>query len=212
MKYTVLLLTILISAIPASAQSQQSPAVILQQTTYSVLEDNEAVCTGFTIFDSATKKVELLTAGHCTEDIEPKTVFDAENHFTSQKYRLKFIRADFHWPSIDYSLFSFVGQAPKEFLTATRTVPQVGSPVYVEEGPDSLNPFFAAGVYSGRAGCADSSNGPCEITGMYAIQVPAAGGASGSPVVDSFGRVWGILVGGRDSVPGVAYVVLVPKV
>jgi V8-like Glu-specific endopeptidase len=37
-------------------------------------------------------------------------------------------------------------------------------------------------------------------------------GTSGSPVFNNEGRVWGIVAGGNDELPGVMLVVLVPQI
>lgn len=216
----VLILTILVSSvIPAPAQSKNSPLTILQHSTYSFMVDGAAKCTGFAV--QTNRGAVFVTAGHCATKVDCTTghcatrvlfeIVQIKNHITRQTYRVRLIRFVNKWPESDYAVFQFVERAPLVLLFPAKRVPRVGSIIYTQEGPEGLIPFLTQGIYSGVTGCADIKLTQCKITGMHIVQIPSSYGASGSPIVDQYGRVWGILAGGDDDLPGMSLVVLIPQ-
>jgi hypothetical protein len=124
------------------------------------------------------------------------------------RYRLKLAKYELQWPKADYAIFTFVDSSPRAGLRLTYVVPRIGDSIWSVMGPVGMSPFLVSGIYSGRAGYAD---GKSVIDGMYLVATPGTYGASGSPVFDRFGRVWGIYVGGNDELQGMGLVVLVPR-
>lgn len=192
-----------------------APAIALQQpaggevraarsSVYSFVLNGETICTGFVV--KGTEPV-LMTAGHCARDLEETDRVYAFNSETSVRYPLKFQRAVEKWPLEDFAIFTFPGDKPEGGLTTTRTIPEVGDAVWSVEGPLAIAPVLVAGTYAGRLRRAD--NPKDEVNGMYCLALPATQGSSGSPVLDSQGRVWGILVGGNGSLDGFCFVVLI---
>lgn len=188
---------VLIFACSVSAQAPRN----LRDATFSLMEDGRAVCTAFAAND------QLYSAGHCAKKSSGEIY--AYRASTNERYVIKLVRAKYVWPLHDTAVFSFVGEHPSTQLQITDIVPQIGEPIWSMVGPQGMSPFLSAGIYSGRALMADEPAN--DTNGMYCITSVAAPGASGSPVVDQKGRVWGILVGGNSTIPGAALVVLIER-
>lgn len=190
-----------------------SPAPIevrrAQAAVYRLKVAGRSFCTGFAV-DTGRQKL-LVSAGHCAESIKVGLPITAQNSITGKNSTIKLVKAEDHWPDKDSSIWNFLGGDPGYGLKVTDQIPQAGDEIYGIFGPKTLAPFIASGLYSGTA--QNTDNPTDEINGMHLITIHGvADGASGSPVFDSQGRVWGVLVGGNSFIPGTALVVRVPQV
>jgi hypothetical protein len=181
-----------------------TPAQVVQNTVFNLFVDDKAICTVF-----AVEGNKAISAGHCVRDITEGSVIKAVDVLGKRYFRLKLEHYQYNWPKDDFAVFSFADYSPAYVLRLSTTKPRVGETVYSMIGPLGYTPMFVTGIYSGRAGCAFDE---CRITGMDSVQMPGTYGASGSPVLDVQGRVWGILVGGNPSIPGIILVTPVPRV
>jgi hypothetical protein len=214
---TLLLSLILISlAIPGAATqpvlshfSVPQEVRNAQMAVYKLKFGGRSFCTGFAV--SVGKQKLLISAGHCAEALQYGLPVVAYHHASGQHWTLKLIRSENIWPSKDYSIWYFLGGDPAFGLSTVSQVPAVGESIFSVVGPQELTPFIVTGIYSGQVW--DSDDPTSEISGIHLIVIlGGSGGASGSPVLDSQGRVWGILVGGESKIPGAVFVVLVPQV
>jgi hypothetical protein len=175
---------------------------------YKLRIQGKSFCTGFAV-DTGKQKV-LVSAGHCAQAAALGLPIAAYNSDTGKSSLLKLIRAEDRWPHRDHSVWNFLGGDPAYGLTLTDQTPRVGDEVYGIVAPSRMAPFLVVGLYSGTATNADDPTD--EINGMHLITAHGViHGASGSPLLDSRGRVWGILVGGGSVVPGAALVLSVPQ-
>lgn len=174
---------------------------------FNFLVNGETDCTGFAV-KTATGK-DLITAGHCAEGLNPTDVITVYHQATQKSYKVKLKAFKSSWPTDDYSIWTFLGTQPPVGLPTTTELPAEGDEVFAVIGTRGLVPFITNGIYAGPFQLLDDPKN--EKNGMAMITVPgAAPGASGSPVFDSKGRVWGILVGGNPYFPGISLVVRVP--
>ncbi len=196
------LLIVLFLAFFVSAQASNS--------VFNLVVDKQSICTATAVQGFKGERV-LLTAGHCARGLKNDSnvfAYDVNSH---ARYPVRLLESKFKWSdTVDYAVFGYTTAAiPETSVLTTTTVPNVGDPVTTTEGPLGFMPIFVRGYYAGRVYFADDPHN--EVNGMYWIQLPAAPGSSGSPVFDSRGRVWGILVGGSSDLPGLALVVLIPR-
>lgn len=219
MKYLKLLpflLAIFILVVPAPqprasawATSTASVPKVIQDARPAVFNlqiNNESICTAFAVNTPIGK--ELVSAGHCAEGIKPTDVVVAFHYHTNHKYKVVLKSKGYHWPDQDYSVWTFLGTQPPVGLNTTHELPVLGDDVYAVIGTRGMVPFLTNGIYAGIFQYSDHED---EKNGMHIITAPgASNGASGSPVFDSQGRVWGILVGGNPYYPGISLIVPLP--
>jgi S1-C subfamily serine protease len=200
----ILTLFVVLSFQNALWQAAPSQVRDARPSVYSFVVNGETICTGFVVKETDTR---LMTAGHCAENLKTEDLVYAYSSETGTRYPVKLSRYTLKWPTEDFAIFTFPGDKPESGLTTTRTLPELGDDVWTIEGPKGIAPVLSRGIYSGRVRMADEPQS--EVNGMYMINLPSGPGASGSPVFDKQGRVWGILVGGDRSLPGFALVVLI---
>ncbi len=100
----------------------------------------------------------------------------------------------------------FTNEVPATALTIVPT-PEVGDEIWALMAPLSMNPFYVPGYFAGSITCSDV----CEPGGMFAVVAPIGPGSSGSPAMDSRGRVWGIMVGSHPRMGGITIVSSLPQ-
>lgn len=203
MKTVLSFLFVLVFSISAFASAPETGAV------FNLVVDGKSICTCFAV-EGDRKEQVVVTAGHCVERLTRDSRIFAYRQETGEKYPLRLFSFQHTWPGQDFAILHYTGTTPKLGVKLTRTIPAPGEQIWAVQAPLGLSPFLSVGIYSGRAGCADDPRD--EISGMYLITTVGTYGASGSPVFDNEGRVWGILAGGNDRLPGVMLVVLVPKI
>jgi hypothetical protein len=213
---TLLLSLILISiAIPGTATQPvlsrfpvPQEVVSAQAAVYRLKIGGRSFCTGFA-FNAGNQKL-LMSAGHCAGALKYGLPIVAYNQVSGKSSTLKLVTAVNNWPTTDYSIWNLGGD-PDFALQVVSKVPAIGEDIFSVVGPQELTPFIVTGIYSGQVWDVDDPTS--EISGIHLITIlGGTNGASGSPVMDSRGRVWGILIGGDHKIPGAVFVVLVPRV
>jgi len=209
LKKCLFLLVALILVVPFPSYSNTEvldQITLAQKATYNLQRDGDSFCTAFVV--KSLNGVKFISAGHCAKD-QSKTyaAYDWRNNVT---IKLKLLKFEDQWPSADYSVWEMVEPKLIPALPMSQTVPRIGDRVYGFVGPMSMVPFFITGVFSGIAWVSDKPE--AEINGMFVVSLIGAPGASGSPVIDQHGYVWGILVGGSRDIQGTVLVVKVPRV
>jgi hypothetical protein len=192
--------SIFLSSTQAS-YSRDSYNPIDYRAVFALKIDGNSVCTAFAVPGPA-----LVTAGHCAAEIEGSKV-TAFNTITKVSYDVVLDNFKNKWPD-DYAVFRFVKEVPDSTLKVGKA-PEVGSQIYAKIGPLGIAPFLVTGIYSGVAECSDANS--CSISGMMLIESAVGPGASGSPVLNSNGEVFGILVGNHPELKGMAVVSALPK-
>lgn len=178
-------------------------------TVFNLVINGESTCTAFAVEGAKGEKL-LLTAGHCAEDLTKTDFVFAFDHASGARFPVQLVEHVNDWfITEDYAIFKYsTGRSPDGPLKTTAEVPNVGDEVSVVAGPLGLVPFLIKGYYAGRVMKADEPHS--QVNGMYWIQLPSAPGASGAPVFDKAGRVWGILIGMNIQLPGMTLVVPIP--
>jgi hypothetical protein len=212
LKLFLILFVLFALLVPSSCNAYHDNSVpqavrLTRAAIFNLKANGDAFCTGFAV-DTGIQKV-LISAGHCAEALNTEQQVVAYHPLTGRNYIVKLLRYEKQWPEKDCSVWSFLGGDPLYGLSITRTIPEVGDDVYSMVGPYGMFPFLTAGTYSGITGYSDNPTN--KINGMHLITaLVTAEGASGSPIVNSKGQVWGVIVGGRYDLQGTALVVLIP--
>lgn len=205
MKSVFLSVLLLLTVACSTAHSKVPPAI---SNSVFVLKVNEAsVCTAFAV-ESSNHQKRLISAGHCAAHVTDTSRVVAF-HPSLGSYPLHLLDFKNDWPD-DYSVFEFTKSAPDSLLTIRNTLPEVGDEIWALIAPLTINPFYVPGYFSGVVSCSEGE-GTCEPDKMYLAASPVGSGASGSPVMDSRGRVFGIMVGSHPELPGIAVVAPLPK-
>jgi S1-C subfamily serine protease len=167
-------------------------------SVFSLSAGGHTICTAFAV--GTHEGPRLMSAGHCAEGMVQGEVVTAFNAESDARYEAALESAVYEWPRADYSVFRFVGALPPAALRESGRMPAPGDPVYTVAGPLGFSPVIADGLFQGRVICTDDPRCQEEIGGLYFATVTGDHGASGAPVLDSKGRVFGIFVGGFDGV------------
>lgn len=208
MKSAMVAVLLLITLACSTAHSKVPPSVT--NSVFVLQANGESICTAFTVVNSK-HALRLLTAGHCVAsrlDMALTAISPTTRPVSNTPYLLKVIEYKNSWPD-DYAILEFVNEYPSSFLDI-RTAPEVGDEIWALIAPLGINPFYVPGYFSGVASCSEGGNS-CEVGKMYLTTSPVGPGASGSPVMDSRGRVFGIMVGSHPSLKSISVVSLLPK-
>ena len=205
MKEALLAVLLLLSLACGTASSKVPPA--FNNSVFVLQVDGNSICTSFEVEDSAHQK-RLISAGHCATDITPTSTVVAYNTITGS-YPVHLLAYKNHWPE-DYSVYEFTKSAPDSPLTIKNSLPEVGDEIWALIGPIGMNPFYVTGYFTGVVSCSQGE-GSCQADKMYLVESPVGPGASGSPVMDERGRVFGIMVGSHPELSNMAAVSPLPK-
>ncbi len=178
-----------------------------RDAVFNLAVNNRSICTAFAVQGNRGERV-LLTAGHCSQGLNAFSDVVAIDTIIGTRYPVRLMSTYISWAKVsDYSIFRYVDKVPATALIVTREIPSVGDTIFVIEGPLGLIPFSVRGYYSGLARFSDQIN---TMEELLWIQIPCASGASGSPVLNEKGLVWGILVGRMNELAGMSLVVPIP--
>ena len=205
MKSVMLSVLLLLTLACSTAHSKVPPSV--SNSVFVLQVEGSSICTAFVVETPAHQK-RLISAGHCAARINDSSSVIAL-HPVLGSYPLHLLEFKNDWPE-DYSIFEFSQLAPNSALTIRDTLPEVGDETWALIAPLTINPFFVPGYYSGLVSCSEGE-GTCEPDKMYLAASPIGPGASGAPIMDSRGRVFGIMVGSHPSLSGMAVVAALPK-
>lgn len=155
-----------------------------RQYVVAILENGRQICTGFIASGF------VVTAGHC---VEKGNTYGARLD-NGNEVELKPIASASRWPNTDVAYLRPNRPLPNG-LSIITTAPDIGADLWAWQMPRGWGqPLLAQGIYEGVIRSSDVDEQ--EINGMHYSSINAAPGASGSPVLDSNGRVRFILVGG----------------
>ena len=121
------------------------------------------------------------------------SLLDADGHV----WPMRLERAEFHWPTADYSVFASPAQYFLPALKVDRAPLQVSEDIYSWSGPSGMNIMLFHGEVTGTLHFPTDPTAEAAVGGMtYAANLLVAGGASGSMILNEKGEVKSILVGG----------------
>lgn len=191
--------------------SASAPAAVLaaRPFVYSLLVDGHFRCTAFAV--RSERGNFAMSAGHCSKRMNAGDEADLFSSLTRKTYRVRLQVSTLNWPTADFGIWHYVGAAPTSGVEITSRVPGLGEDVWTFGSPLGMTTLLTGGTYAGIHDCVDKDDEICTLSGLHAITAFATYGSSGSPVLDSTGKVWGILVGGPPSLQGVSSVVLMPE-
>lgn len=178
-----------------------NPAISMGPATARLYWDGSFACTAWKLSEHM-----LMTAGHCAP--EPRVTVDEHDEMTVTPIviTVEGIEGPVHVAAVDHILDLAIldaGIAGQQADFADDDSLAVGDPVYYHGYPTGVE-LTVSGYYSGRQMFGDDAYG--------VISAPAAGGASGSAVVDGSGRVVGVLVVGNRRMNQIVGMVTIDRV
>ncbi|MGA2836982.1 MAG: S1C family serine protease [Acidimicrobiales bacterium] len=179
----------------ATLAKETDPAVVDIDTTLPY-QAEEAAGTGMVI----SSRGEILTNNHVIEDAGTVSARDVGNGRT---YRATVVGYD---SSLDVAVLQLKGASGLDRVTlGNSSTVSTGDGVVAVGNAEGVGgtPSYAAGSISGidrSISAQDQSNGTSEeLTGLFATNAQIVPGYSGGPLVDSAGRVIGMVTAGSES-------------
>lgn len=201
-----LLLLALSTLLGSSEALAPNPVLLARQSAVQILMavkgKQRAMCSGAVVM--LKEGPRILTAGHCSQktsaadktfDHASFSLLDADGHV----WPMRLERAEFHWPTADYSVFASPAQYFLPALKVDRAPLQISEDVYSWSGPAGMNIMLFHGETTGVLHFPTDPTSEAAVGGMtYAANLLTAPGASGSMVLNERGEATSILVGGFD--------------